>query len=62
MATQQRAITAIKGEKLVYNYGIRERTAKEKRRLEHIQNLRRVEMTDQLLSFEMESKNTKKGP
>ena len=46
MEVQQRAITAIKGEKLVYNYGIRERTGKEKRRLEHIQNLRRVEMTD----------------
>ena len=64
MAVQQRAITAIKGEKLVYNYGIRERTGQEKRRLEHIQNLRRVEMTDQLLTFEMESKNStnKKGP
>lgn len=60
MAIQQRAVTAIRGDKLVYNYGIRDRTGQEKRRLAHIQNLRRVEMTDQLLTFEMESKNNSK--
>ena len=63
MATQQRALTAIKGEKLVYNYGVRQLAPGETRRMDHVKNLRRVELTEQLLAIETEQKaGAKRGP
>jgi len=52
MEIQNKAIKSIKGEMLVYNYGIRKRTPDEVRRLNQIISFRQNELREKLQRLE----------
>jgi len=53
MEVQNKAVCSIKGEMLVFNYGIRKRAAEEQRRLNQVINFRRNELREKLKRLEM---------
>ncbi len=52
MEVQNKAVCSIKGEMLVFNYGIRKRAAEEQRRLNQVINFRRNELREKLKRLE----------
>ena len=53
MEVQNKAVCSIKGEMLVFNYGIRKRAAEEQRRLNQVINFRRNELREKLKRLEI---------
>lgn len=52
MEVQNKAVRSIKGDMLVFNYGIRKRNAEEQRRLNQVINFRRNELREKLKRLE----------
>lgn len=52
MDVQNKAVRSIKGDMLVFNYGIRKRNAEEQRRLNQVINFRRNELREKLKRLE----------
>ena len=53
MEVQNKAVRSIKGDMLVFNYGIRKRSAEEQRRLNQVINFRRNELREKLKRIEI---------
>jgi hypothetical protein len=53
MEVQNKAVRSIKGEMLVFNYGIRKRDPQEQRRLNQVINFRRNELREKLKRLEL---------
>lgn len=52
MDVQNKAVRSIKGDMLVFNYGIRKRNNEEQRRLNQVINFRRNELREKLKRLE----------